>query len=156
MKTLIPIPKFIALAFVALAIALWVATPSPAAAQEKGAAAAKLIKLAPAPNSVAVAVKPADKPANWCSKCKISQVRVAERSIKTGAAPESKLITRNECSKCANVLATAGTGKLAKATFASSCEECCKMDPECCEKNPICCIANAAASLARPPIMARN
>jgi len=157
MKTTIPITKLMAVALAVLAIGIWVAVPSPAAAQEKGAAAAKLIKQTSAQTSVTTAtVKKGDKPANWCSKCKISQVRVTERPTKTGATPESKLITRNECSECVNVAATTGTGKLAQTTFANSCEACCKLDPDCCVKNPICCIVNAGVLSTPLAAMVRN
>ena len=157
MKTIIPITKFTAVTLAVLAVGIWVAAPSPAAAQEKGAGAARLIKQTPTQTGVTTApVKTGDKAANWCSKCKISQVRVTERPTKTGVAPESKLITRNECTECGNVLATTGTGKLAKTTFANSCETCCKMDPECCVKNPVCCIVNAEVQPAPPAVMARN
>jgi hypothetical protein len=145
-----------ALALTVLAVGIWVAAPSPAAAQEKGAGAAMLIKQTPAQSSATTAVKSADRPANWCSKCRISLVKVSERPTKTGAAAESKLITRNQCTKCENVLATVGAGKLARTTFATSCEVCCKMDPECCLKNPVCCIVNAGAQPATPAVMAKN
>jgi len=151
MKTLIQIPKYMALAFAALALAAWIATPSSAAAQEKGAAAASLIKHSAVPgNSSTTAAKASDKPANWCSKCLITQVKVVARPTKTGALPESKLLTRNECSKCVNVLTTVGTGKLAKAMVADSCGVCCEQEPRCC-------IVNAGACPASPTtVMAKN
>jgi len=157
MKALIPVPKYLALAFAILALAGWIAIPSSALAQSKGAGAAKLTKstaVSDSQNASTVAAN--NKAKGWCSNCRISLVKVAERPTKIGAAAEAKLITRNECSMCVNALAAVGSGKLAKATLTNSCEECCEMDPKCCETNPICCMANAGGRLARPAVMARN
>jgi len=133
MKTLISTPKCIATALTVLALAGWIALPTSASAQVKGAGAAKLLPAASAAVPVAV-IQTGSKPMSGCSSCRTTLVSVAERSTKTGTASETRLIARNDCADCVNTIVTTGTGKLAKDVVAHACKKCGSETMVCCAK----------------------
>ena len=124
-------PKIIqvSLAASSLAVALFLAAPGTAEAQEKGAQ--KLIQLKPIKTTHDIeALQAGDMVVMSCPKCKTITATYVETT--KGHVKEEKTKTEHLCPGCETKIETKGSGKSAHEQVTHVCEKCGSKDVTCC------------------------
>ncbi len=131
MKTTKQTSKNLTKCFAVLTLVGLMALPLLAQDQEKGAT--KLMKLKPITTVAdADAVQPGDTVVMSCPKCKNSWVTVVTPPTKSGAKPESSIVSRHDCPGCEHKYATEGHGKMKTEKITHVCKMCGSEDAFCC------------------------
>lgn len=126
MKNMGSFVKFITTASVAVAITLLAGYTFTTSAQEKGAT-----KLMQSPSAPAVSgATGLDKMA--CSRCKVSQATVTEKSGKTGATAYAQVVSSHKCPGCGEKIVTTGHGKAKSDSITHVCTVSGSAGADCC------------------------
>jgi len=124
MKTNNHVIRPITLGFAVLAIVGLLSLPTPGSAQEPVKGAQRLLQLnANKTATGAQVVRASDTAAMSCAKCKVSRVTIVQPATKTGAKPETNVITRHECPDCKQKVVTEGHGKAATQKLVHNCKQ---------------------------------